>query len=571
MITECGTLRILGVSLAATMIAGFATLAQAQSTWQRVTAIPSQYPKAANPLLMIDGTVIVHVDSTAQWLRLTPDINGNYETGKWSTAGKMPAEATFGDPSLSTPTPYAPRFFLSEVLPDGNVIVSGGEYIYQTATNECIIVSMGMTMIVKGYCPNRGIGATLYDFNAGGWRAIAPPTGWASIGDSPSTVLDDGTYMLSSCCDDPPVAALFDESHFTYSSTGSKKFDVYDEEGWSNLPNGKVLTVDAYVFLKCPGGGFNSEIYDPGTGNWSSAGNVTAQLADCDYGQPFPSNEMGPTQLRPDGTVVAFGGTSSETAHTSIYDSTTAAWGTGPDLPIVSDAFYTNAPYTLADAPAALLPDGNILFAASPGNWTFSEQFPCPTHFFEMAFGTNTITQVADNDDNANNTMGNPLRCMPSVKFSGLNSYQWNFLVLPTGQVLATETDTPNVWIYTNPGTPNPAWAPVIDSYPATVTAAQTYQLSGTQFNGLSQGANYGDDVQANTNYPLVRIVNNSTGHVFYQPTWGGNTRSMKPGVATTVNFTVTGAMAAANELGASTLYIVANGIESNGVVIVVQ
>jgi hypothetical protein len=570
MITKCGTLRILGLSLVAATIAGFATLAQAQSNpWQQVTAIPSQYPKAANPLLMIDGTVIVHVDSTAQWLRLTPDINGNYATGKWSTAGKMPAEATFGSPFLSTPSPYAPRFFASEVLPDGNVIVNGGEYIYQTGT-QCIINGK----MVIGYCPNRGVGGALYDFNTGGWRAIAPPTGWASIGDSPSTVRDDGTYMLSSCCDQPPVAALFDESNFTFSTTGSKKFDVYDEEGWSNLPNGEVLTVDAWVFT---GGacGATSEIYNPVTGSWSPVtGGTAILLADCPFGQPFPSNEMGPTLLRPDGTVVAFGATTEFQAGISIYNSGTGLWSSlGFVLPIVSDQFYTNAPYILADAPAALLPDGNILFAASPGDWTSSEQFPCPTHFFEMAFGTNTITQVADNDDNANNTPGNPLRCVPSdpMHFPGLNSYQWNFLVLPTGQVLATETDTPNVWIYTNPGTPNPAWAPVIDTYPATVTAAQTYQLTGTQFNGLSQGANYGDDVQGNTNYPVVRIVTNKNGHVYYQPTWGGNTRSMAPGVATTVNFTVTGAMAAANDTGASTLYVVANGIASSGVAIVVQ
>jgi hypothetical protein len=39
--------------------------------------------------------------------------------------------------------------------------------------------------------------------------------------------------------------------------------------------------------------------------------------------------------------------------------------------------------------------------------------------------------------------------------------------------------------------------------------------LSGTQLNGLSEGSYYGDDVNAAVNFPIVRIVNNSTGHVF--------------------------------------------------------
>ena len=42
----------------------------------------------------------------------------------------------------------------------------------------------------------------------------------------------------------------------------------------------------------------------------------------------------------------------------------------------------------------------------------------------------------------------------------------------------------------------------------------QSYQAFGFQFNGVSQRAAYGDDVQAATNYPLVRITNIINGHV---------------------------------------------------------
>ena len=34
----------------------------------------------------------------------------------------------------------------------------------------------------------------------------------------------------------------------------------------------------------------------------------------------------------------------------------------------------------------------------------------------------------------------------------------------------------------------NPAWAPTITVVPLTISNATTYQITGTQFNGLTQG-----------------------------------------------------------------------------------
>ena len=84
--------------------------------------------------------------------------------------------------------------------------------------------------------------------------------------------------------------------------------------------------------------------------------------------------------------------------------------------------------------------------------------------------------------------------------------------------------------------------------------------ISGTQFNGLSQGAAYGDDFQDATNYPLVRIVNTATGHVFYCRTHNHSTMGVATGthkVAT--HFDVP----ASAEAGPSQLFVVANGIAS--------
>jgi hypothetical protein len=523
--------------------------------WQSVTPLPTTGVTPANPLLMTDGTVIVHLiangtvttppEGTRNWLRLTPDINGNYATGTWSTFATLPVIG--GDP-------YAPIFFASEVLPDGRVIINGGEY------NDNDNDGMG-AFTTKG---------AIYYPSLGAWTPVAPPApggmAWTTIGDAQSVVLNNGIYMLANCCEFAPgVQALltggppFNASAWT-ANIGFGKFDDNDEEGWTVLPNGNVLTVDANVaFIPCtPPGSTAAEIYNASTETWSSAGSTMVQLSDCNTTNGFQSFELGPQVLRPDSAingsgdnVLAFGGTTKGTAHTAIFNASTSTWAAGPDVPSVG-----TTPYTLADAPAATLPSGNVLFAASP-MWTGPEgtsgAFPNPTNFWEVGpnSGGNAITPLTQNPDG-------PF----------LNSFEWNFLVLPTGQVLAVETYAPNVWIYNPlPGSPNASWVPVIHTSPTDVTRANTYTLTGTQFNGLSHGAAYGDDVQANTNYPIVKIVNMTSGHIFYQRTFGFNTMSVARGTASSTNFTVSGT----TEIGPSTLYVIANGISAAGVLVVVH
>ena len=95
-----------------------------------------------------------------------------------------------------------------------------------------------------------------------------------------------------------------------------------------------------------------------------------------------------------------------------------------------------------------------------------------------------------------------------------------------------------------------------------------TYKITGTQFNGLSQAAAFGDEYQTATNYPLVRITNNSTGHVFYAKTHDHSTMGVATGTkAVFTNFDVPAGM----ETGASSLVVVANGIPSLPVSITVN
>jgi hypothetical protein len=459
----------------------------------------------SNPVLLTDGRILAHASCTSNWYALTPDNTGSYINGTWAQVASLPSD-------------YTPRFFGSGVLPDGRVVIEGGEY----NTNGTSCVAQDTT---KG---------AIYDPVANTWTTISPPSGWARIGDGAGVVLPNGTYMQTSCCDQPPHAALLNPSTLTWTATGTGKFDIYDEEAMALLPDGTVLTVDAYVATGTCGTG--SERYDPSTGAWSNAGSTMVQQSDCSGNRSF---EVGPLVMRPDGTAVTFSGITTGTPQTSIYTVNSHSWTGGPQHPTVG-----SVPYTMADAPAAVLPNGNVLVAMSPGNWTSASQFPSPTHYFELNFGSNTFTQVTDKSDAAS-----------------FNSFEHNFIVLPTGQIMDFSIDGTTIQVYTGSGTFQASWQPTISSVATQLGLGQTYSISGTQFNGLTEAAYYGDDTNASTNFPLVRIVNNGTGHVFYARTTAHSNRSIAPGVATSTNFTIPNGI----ETGASTLFVVANGIPSAG------
>ena len=458
------------------LVAGLNTI-NAQ-TWTPLTNQPTF--SASTAMLLTDGSVMVHDAGAQDWWKLTPDASGSYINGTWSQLASLPAG-------------YSPLYYASGVLKDGRVMVMGGEYNFFNP----VWTTLG----------------AIYNPVTNRWKSMGHPGGWTSIGDAQSTILANGTFMLANCCTNE--TALLDSKTLSWAPVGTGKADINDEEGWTLLPSGKVLTVDAFT-------GTNSELFDPSTGVWSSAGSTGVVLVDP------RSSELGPAVLRPDGTVFATGAT----GHNAIYNTVTGTWSVGPDFPKVNGVFLD-----IADGPAALLPSGNVLCGASPG------VFKPNTRFFEFD-GTN-LTQVAATPNAPN-----------------FSSFEGRMLVLPTGQVLFTD-GTSDVEIYSSVGVPNPAWAPSITHVPATLIHGKTYAAKGTQFNGLSQAGAYGDDAQAATNYPLVRITNTASGHVFYARTKNHSSMGVATGAAIiTTHFTVPAGI----ELGASQLQVVANGIASNPV-----
>jgi hypothetical protein len=362
----------------------------------------------------------------------------------------------------------------------------------------------------------------IYDPVANTWTYVAPPAGWDFIGDSPSVVLPNGMYLVGQKFTE--ALAELDPATLTWTALASTgKSDFNAEEGWTLLSDGTVLTADV---LNNP----NSEKYNTTTQTWVTAGSTIADLQGPPsiykivYGNGliyYPPGEIGPAILRPDGTVFATGAThmGATSGNTSIYtpalnSDDPGTWTPGPDFPDGDQA---------GDSFASLLPNGNVLVEGLSGD--------------AYEFNGTTLT-----------------------KGPYLNG---SLMVLPTGEVLVAGSD-----LYESTGRPLPTWAPQIKKAPGNVTRGSTYKIYGQQFNGLSQANAFGDEFETSTNYPLVRITNAGTRHVFYAKTHDHSTMGVATGNAIVyTNFDVP----TTAETGPSSLVVVANGIASKPVNITVH
>jgi hypothetical protein len=496
-------LRMLGIALVVVAAVGAAS---AQSQWTPVTALPGNFGGAGAMALLTDGRVLVHDESgnNGTW--------GNWWTLTPNINGSY-ANGTWTQVA-TMPSNYGPLYFASAVLPDGKYAAEGGEYNFGNAdwTN---------------------LGA-IYDPVANTWTSVNPPSGWGSIGDASSAVLASGTWMVGSCCVTPPSAALFNPSTLTWTATGSGKFDVYDEEGITLLPGGDVLDVDAYVFVY-NSAGKNWETYNPGTGAWTSQGSTPEQYwdsaADCG-GEGSASFELGPAVLLPNGTLFQAGANGCAAGHTGIYTVSSNSWTEGPDFPDGLD---------IADGPAALEVNGNELLMASPGI------FNPPATFLEWN-GT-TLSTISGPPNGPTDT-----------------SYYGHFLMLPTGQIMFTDFSN-DVELFTSTGSNYTGWAPTVLLTNTVYTRGDTYLLNGRNFNGASQNNAYGDDFQDATNYPIVRLTNISTGHVFYARTHDHNTMAVGYHGPSFTHVDIPASM----ETGGTYLQVIVNGIASQNYQIGIQ
>jgi hypothetical protein len=613
---------------------------------------------------MTDGTILVQSYDGQNWMKLTPDAQGSYVNGTWTTLA----------PSL-LPAIY----FASQVLPDGRFWYVGGEYtgpgllpnwgnrgeVYDPVANRWTPIASfpdqpdcgylyyvtgdqraGSTRISNVYPQTAGIqagwavygagipnGATIVSVEQNSFRISAAATETAPgnvlvfnnyyqqlgcFGDDPSILLSGGKILTGFLADNRTW--LYDVATNSWSQTGSKVYnDSSDEEGWAKLPNGNVMTYDLFKSIDPLGDGSNqangsyAEEYNPNTGSWSSispsdgsAHGFIPQLSSVATGY-----ELGPMLRLQDGRVLVIGATQ----NTGIYNPATNSWAAGPEIVgTLANGPHPETrrvPFGADDAPAAELPNGHVIFAADAGpspvtvtgnvtNGSAVVTRLSSTALLQAGWGVsgNGIqpnTYIASVDSKSQVTLSAPATASASgesITFGGVFSnptqlfdfnpetnrisplspaipdtnlpyqgaYPSRMLTLPTGQVMFSDS-SPQLWIYTGTGAASANLRPAIGS--VEYEGKGVFQLSGSQLNGQSAGAAYGDDDQMDSNYPLVRFTaTDGSGAVFYAKTtnWSSFAVGGGPSAKETVNFTLNAAM---TKPGSYTLEVIGAGIAS--------
>ena len=545
---------------AAALLAGTALGASAQT----VTPLPPShlpFDGIIYGFLLTDGSILFQGGLLQDFYRFFPDKSGSYVNGTYFNVASLPPD-------------YIPYATSGGVLPDGRVLLIGGEYLLENSTVGLVFAFTNKMAV--------------YDPKADTWTMVAPPKGWATIGDLPWSFLADGRLLLGQKF--TKRAAVLDPKTLTWTEVNTVgKDDVHAEEGFTLLPDGSVLTVNmtdhpfAQRFIPSA---------DPTLTQWVGAGKTPEDLQATDtngskmiiwdHGQVYyPPGEIGPAILRPDGTVFATGAACtipgppsdpnactvySPVAHTAIFDlgfggpkaaTASGPWTAGPDFPNMQGAgdFFAN-----------LLPNGNVLVEANPPGITNDPLAKAQARFerIKNRAGYSVAAAAAapgfapqatcppDNTWSFYEFNGTKLILEPAAAFCG---FQASTLLLPTGEVMLNGQA-----VYKTTGSFKNAWRPTITRAPVDVAAGGSYEILGTQLNGLSQANAFGDEFQVSTNYPLVRITNSSTGHVTYATTHDFSSMGVATGARiVSTRFDVPKTI----EQGNSTLEVVANGIPS--------
>lgn len=495
-------------------------------SWSTIT--PPAGVNIGTMVLMTDGSVLGKQNGSPNWYRYFPDS----ATGLYGTSGAKWSSTVY---AMSTER----RWFASGVLPDGRFFVFGSE---SPTLNNGEILDLS--------APNPQ------------WQVFTPPSGFGFVlGDVNGCIIADGRVLLGGNSGSTQTA-LWDPKAFQGSATSpteawtlagtgfgtgvSTKNSRPDEETWTLLPDGSVLTIDVNS------GSNSTERYIPSTDQWINAGTTLSTMA---WG-----SEMGPALVLPqDGTCYCVGAS----GHTAIYTpGATNPWSAGPDTGASS---YTKAPglqdstiQTVADGPGCVLPNGKVLFCAGD-----------PALNSGTSFSTNANFYLYDPKQAGTLPV---LSSQPFSANSGVFTWQCCLLVLPSGEAFLSNISGigSNLQLLTIGTIENQfpaAWQPMISFAPEIVLAGRSYTISGTQFNGLTSGNSYGDDLGNASNYPIVQLrsTGGGTTNVYYCRSYDYSSMGIATGTTPqTATIRIPGNVIA----GQYTLTVIANGISSDSVLV---
>ena len=403
--------------------------------------------------------------------------------------------------AVGSPMYNSRLYFSTQVLKDGTLYVAGGEY------------GSGRT-VGERYYP-------LID----NWTALPGLANITdTISDANSEILPDGRVLQSIVSQGGAATNLmvfYDPIANTYTSA-PHCIGIPNESAWVKLPDNSILFVDI--------GGLHAERYIPSLNAWIHDTDPPVELYDP-YGE-----EDGAAFLLPNGKAFFLGSTPVTAYYTPSGDTSHGTWAVGPKIP---DSL--GAP----DAAAAMMVDGKILCAFSHTP-TADTVFPRPTEYYVFDYTVDSFTRLLH---------------VPYIIGDSLNicAFQSNMLCLPDGNILYASQGNDQYYVYTPTGAPLAAGKPTVTGL--IKQDCDTFLAVGTLFNGITEGAAYGDDWQMSSNYPIVRLTSNDT--VYYCTTYNWNsTGVMRGAAADTTQFVIPATVPG----GTYSLQVVANGNASDPV-----
>jgi hypothetical protein len=359
--------------------------------------------------------------------------------------------------------------------------------------------------------------AEVYNPASNTWTEVGPvPAGQTLFYDNISKMLPNGDILIAPVGPATPGGTVIFHPTSNTFTPGPRLFRGFyqDEASWVKLPDDSILTVDPF--------GTHSERYIPSLNKWVDDGVLPVSL----YNN---LGELGPAFLLPNGKAFLLGGTPRTVLYTPSGTTNMGAWAVGPDIP---DG------HGVSDGAGAMMVNGKVLCGVGS-----SSNYNAPTWFYEYDYVSNSFTSVNG----------------PNGPTENVSPYIIAMLDLPDGTVLMSRFSR-QLYVYQPDGSPLAAGKPTITSI--TQNTNQSYHLTGTLLNGISEGACYGDDIQMDSNYPLVRL-RDAAGNVYYARTFNWSTSSVMTGNRpVTTEFSVPTNVPA----GVYSLVAVANGISSDPV-----
>jgi hypothetical protein len=458
----------------------------------------------AHVILLSDGTVLGNAVGNTNWYRFTPDSSGSYKNGTWTSIASAY---------------YARQNYASVVLQDGRLFVAGGD---------------------------SGATAEIYNPTNNTWTVVSPPLilldptqpspddgGLQTIGAAECTLLPDGMVLLI-----PARPKNLNGSLVFNPATMSWVFGPISiywliDAPILKLPDNSILAVNPNSTL--------TERYLPSLKVWTN----DASTSPVNLWAPLGTSTVvgGPAFLLPNGKAIFFGASGQTAIYTPSGGNSAGTWTQGPNIPSGSVA---------ADAPGAMLVNGNILLATGPPPYTNGSgvAFPGPTTNYEYDYtsGVGGTFTFASNRVFVGGTVPAP----PVTQMA---------LDLPDGTVLYGIGFSPTLFEnYVPGGSPLAAGQPTILSI--TTNSDGSLHFTGTLFNGISEGATSGLFHQMDSGFPLVRFTD-ASGNVRYGRTYNWSST----GVMTGTNVVSTECRPPAGWTPQDKIQVVANGIASSNVV----